>query len=79
MEAGAADVQLTPLLLVAQAIKDAWRVKKVASVLYLDISQAFLNVAHERLLDRWRDMGLDEGMIEWMASFLQDHPNITMV
>lgn len=62
-----------PLLLVAQAVKDTWRVKRVANVLYLDVSQAFPNVAHERLLERMEEMGLDEGTVEWTASFLQDH------
>ncbi len=41
-----------PLLQLTQMIKDAWRRKQVVSILYLDILQAFLNVTHERLLER---------------------------
>ena len=37
------------LLVLTQKIKDAWRVGKVASVLLMDISQAFPSVSHAHL------------------------------
>ncbi|KAF7372603.1 hypothetical protein MVEN_00123200 [Mycena venus] len=38
------------LLQLVQRIKDAWRVGKVASLLLMDISQAFPSVSHEHLI-----------------------------
>ena len=49
-----------PLLILTQTIKDAWQVKQVASILYLDVSATFPNVSHVRLIDCMRDMGLHE-------------------
>ncbi len=61
-----------PLLQLTQTIKDAWRRKQVVSVLYLDVSQAFPNVAHEHLLERMEEMGLSEEVVNWTESFLSD-------
>ena len=36
--------------LIVHKIKDAWRAKKVASILFLDIQAAFLNTVKDRLL-----------------------------
>ncbi len=47
-----------PLLQLIQTIKDRWRRKQVTSVLYLDVLQAFPNVAYERLLEHMEGMGL---------------------
>ncbi len=58
------------LLQLTQTIKDAWRRKQVVSVLYLDVSQAFPNVAHERLLERMEVMGLSNVVVSWTESFL---------
>lgn len=44
--------------------------KKVVSMLYLDVSQAFPNVAHECLLKMMENMGLGEMVVNWMESFL---------
>ncbi|SJL18922.1 uncharacterized protein ARMOST_22524 [Armillaria ostoyae] len=60
------------LLQLTQIIKDAWRKKKVVSVLYLDVLQAFPNIAHERLLERMEEMGLGKLVIDWTKSFLSD-------
>ncbi len=59
-----------PLLQLTQTIKDAWRRKQVVSVLYLDVSQAFPNVAHECLLERMEVMGLSDVVVSWTESFL---------
>ena len=46
------------MLLLAHKIKDAWRQKKVASVLFLDIQGAFPNVVKEVLLHNMRIRGI---------------------
>lgn len=55
-----------------QTIRDAWRVGKVVSVLYLDISQAFPNVSHPRLLERMEKMLLHPKIVRWVESFLAE-------
>ena len=44
--------------LLTHSIKDAWRVKKVASVLFLDVQGAFLNIFKEVLLHNMHTQGL---------------------
>lgn len=54
-----------------QRIKDSWRQQKVTSVLFLDISQAFPTVSHDRLLHNLRKRRVP---VEWVAvieSFLE--------
>ncbi|THH18945.1 hypothetical protein EUX98_g8873 [Antrodiella citrinella] len=60
------------VLYVVQRIKDAWWKHQVTSVLFLDISQAFLLVSHPRLLHNLRKRGVPGAMVNWIASFLTD-------
>ena len=46
------------MLLMTNAIKDAWRTKKVASVLFLDVQGAFPNVVKEMLIHNMRSRGV---------------------
>lgn len=49
----------------------AWRQRKVASLLLLDVSGAFDNVSHERLLHNLRKRGIHPQLVGWMGSYLQ--------
>ena len=60
------------VLHLVQRIKDAWRTKRVTSVLYLDISSAFPSVNHRRLLHNLRKRGVPEPMVRWIAEFLRE-------
>ena len=46
------------MLLLTHSIKDAWRRKKVASILFLDVQGAFPNVVKETLLHNMRQRGV---------------------
>ena len=60
------------VLHLVQRIKDAWRTKRVTSVLYLDISSAFPSVNHRRLLHNLRKRRVPEPMVRWIAAFLRE-------
>ena len=46
------------MLLLTHSIKEVWRRKKVASVLFLDIQGAFPNIVKETLLHNMRQRGV---------------------
>jgi hypothetical protein len=51
----------------------------VASLLLLDVSGAFDNVSHTRLLDNVWKRRVDERTVNWIASFRSDrHTSITV-
>ena len=54
------------LHLLTKTVKDAWRVGKVASVLFLDVKGAFPSVAVDRLLHNMRMRGIPKEYTEWM-------------
>jgi hypothetical protein len=62
------------LHLIIERIYKAWNTGrgKVASLLLLDVSGAFDNVSHERLLHNLRTRRVDERMVLWIASFLSE-------
>ncbi|RMZ90276.1 hypothetical protein DV736_g2490, partial [Chaetothyriales sp. CBS 134916] len=53
-------------------IYQAWDRKQVASLLLLDVSGAFDNVSHPRLLHNLRKRRIDPTTVNWIASFLRD-------
>ncbi|KAK9445095.1 hypothetical protein VB005_01558 [Metarhizium brunneum] len=55
-----------------QRIHQAWSEGKVASLLLLDVSGAYDNVSHERLLHNLRKRRVSEKIVRWVASFLSD-------
>lgn len=59
---------------VTRKIYEAWNKKKtqVASLLLLDVSGAFDNVSHARLLHNLRKRKIDERTVRWVASFLSN-------
>lgn len=56
---------------VTEAIRNAWKRGKVASVL-LDISGAFDNTSHRRLLHNLRKRRIHKQIIAWIESFLSE-------
>jgi len=53
-------------------IHQAWDQKYVASLLLLDVSGAFDNVSHPRLLHNLRKRKIDLITVRWIASFLSN-------
>jgi hypothetical protein len=48
----------------------------VASLLLLDVSGAFDNVSHARLLHNLRKRRIDERIVRWIASFLANRTTV---
>ena len=48
----------------------------MASLLLLDVSGAFDNVSHARLLHNLRKRRIDERTVRWIASFLADRSTV---
>lgn len=60
------------LLTLVQAIKDAWRKGHVATMLAMDIRQAFPSVSHWKLREEMSHIGLPPKLVNWVQSFLHD-------
>lgn len=58
--------------LLMEKVHKAWRRKKVASLLMLDVSGAFDNVSHARLLHNLQKRGLPLQLIHWIRSYLSN-------
>ena len=58
--------------LLLEKVHSAWRRGKVASLLLLDVSGAFDNVSHDRLLHNLRKRGIHPTMVGWLKSYLKD-------
>ena len=56
--------------LLLEQIYAGWRNNQVSSLLLLDVSGAFDNVNHQRLLWNTRELGFSENLVGWIASFL---------
>ena len=59
------------LHLITKKIRDAWRSKKVASVLFLDVEAAFPSAILERLFHEMRRLGIPEVIVDWLRRKLQ--------
>jgi hypothetical protein len=65
----------TALQLLTEQIYTIWKLpgkQRVATILYIDISGAFDNVSHIRLLDNLRKRKTPDFIIRWVTSFLQE-------
>ena len=60
-----------------EQIHAAWRDDKVASLLLLDISGAFDNVNHLRLLWNIRELGFHEDLVGGIGSYITGRPGRT--
>ncbi len=63
---------------IIEKIYEAWNSPEpqVASLLLLDVSGAFDNVSHARLLHNLRKCRIDERIVRWIASFLVDRSTV---
>ena len=52
--------------------QQAWTQGKMVGALLMDVSAAFPSVARDCLIRRMRDLKLDEDLIQWTDSFMQD-------
>lgn len=57
--------------LITERIYSSWREQKVSSMLSLDVSGAFDNVDHERLLHNMRKRGVHTRILDWLRSYLK--------
>ncbi len=57
---------------VTEHVYRIWQSNQVAAALSLDISGAFNNVSHVRLLHNLRKRGIGGTTLQWIASFLED-------
>ncbi len=69
----------TALELLLEQVHTIWGLKKVASVLSLDIAGAFDTVNHTRLLDNLRIKGLPRWLIQIIGSFLHQRSTTLVV
>jgi len=60
------------LHLMTKTVKDAWRRKEVASILFLDVKGAFPSVAVDRLIHNMHTKGIPKQYTEWMQRRLVD-------
>jgi ribonuclease HI len=60
------------LLQLVQRIKDAWRVGKVASLLLMDVSQAFPSVSHDHLIRSLERKCVPAPIVRLLTSFLSE-------
>ena len=58
--------------LLLERIHNAWKQNQVASLLLLDVSGAFDNVSHPRLLHNLRKRRIDPTTVRWISSFLSN-------
>ena len=59
--------------IVTQKIKDTWRQKKVASILFLDIQATFPNMVKEQLLHNMRNRRVPSTYIKLINNMLSNH------
>lgn len=59
-----------------ERIHAAWNKDKVATTLLLDVSGAFENVSRPRLLHNLRSKRIDERIVRWIESFLDNRTTI---
>ena len=59
------------LHLLTKKIRDAWRSKKVASVLFLDVEAAFPSAIPERLFHEMRRLGIPDVIVDWLRRKLR--------
>lgn len=66
------------LHMITEKIYEAWNEPEpqVASLLLLDVSGAFDNVSHTRLLHNLRKRRIDERTVRWIASFLSNRSTV---
>ena len=59
-----------------EIIYAAWNKNEIASLLMVDVSAAYPNTSHKRLLHNLRKRKIDHKVVEWVASFLTNRQTI---
>jgi ribonuclease HI len=60
------------MLILSENIHQAWKKGKIFSAILMDVSGAFNNVHHERLLHNMRKRRIPKEVTQWIASFLSN-------
>jgi hypothetical protein len=53
-------------------VEHAWKHKKIAGALFLDVKGAYPNVIRQQLIKRLVELGIPGDIIRWVNSFLTD-------
>ena len=59
-----------------EKIYAAWNKDKIASLLMMDVSAAYPNISHQRLLHNLRKRKIDRKVVNWVALFLTNRQTI---
>ena len=59
------------MMILSESIYKAWKEKKVYTAVFMDVSGAFNNVHHKRLIHNLRQRRIPETISRWINSFLQ--------
>lgn len=54
------------LHLITKMVRDAWRAKKVASILFLDVEAVFPSTIPEHLFHQMRKLGIPAVIVDWL-------------
>jgi hypothetical protein len=54
------------------AVEIAWENKRIAATLMMDVNGAFPTINHACLLTKMRDTNIDENLVVWMGSFMDE-------
>jgi hypothetical protein len=67
------------LILLQEQIYQAWRAKKVLSLISFDVKGAYNGVCKERLIERLAARGIPSGLVRWIGSFCSDRTATVVV
>ena len=59
-----------------EKIYAAWNINEIASLLMMDVSAAYPNTSHQRLLYNLRKRKIDGKVVQWVGSFLSNRHTI---
>ena len=60
------------MIILSESIRRAWRNRNIYSVLFMDVSGAFNNVHHTRLIHNMKNMQIPTEIVNLVGSFLRD-------
>jgi len=67
------------LILLQEQIYQAWRAKKVLSLVCFDVKGAYNGVCKERLVERLAARGIPSDLVSWIGSFCSDRTATVVV
>ena len=60
------------MLILSESIHQAWKDGNIFSAIFMDVSEAFNNVHHMRLIHNMRKRKIPSEIAQWMLSFLSN-------